>query len=82
MKSLRKYFKETPDTKTAMIWFFAMHGGSLEAQQCVLIDEYDPKTKFYRIWQVEALIRDLSKKHSNSFHLTIFACCREYLDKK
>ena len=45
-----------------------------------MVNEFDDKTEFYKIWKVEALIRVLAKLYPNSYHLAFFACCREVYD--
>ena len=81
-KSVNKYLNLNPDLMIALVWFFACHGGNLEASQCVLVNEYDKRKNFYKIWKVESVIRGIAKKFPNSWSLTIFACCREVLDGK
>jgi hypothetical protein len=66
----------------ALIWFFGAHGVIVDGKQCILINDFDEKLKFYQIWRVESVIRGLSKRRPNSFSITIFACCREVLDGK
>ena len=49
----------------------------MEGKQVVVVDEFDKKTTFYKIWAVEHDIRDSSKKMKNTYTIGLFACCRE-----
>ena len=46
----------------------------------MVLNDFDPKTKYYRIWHVEKFIRYLASAYPNTFHLAFYACCRELYD--
>ena len=50
-----------------------MNGG----MQAWLCNEWDSRTRSYRIVPAESLVRGLAGAHPNSYHVCIFACCRE-----
>ena len=43
-----------------------------------MLNEYDPKNKFYQLFNAEKLIYDLAKSFpKNAYVIGLFACCRE-----
>ena len=76
-KDLTTMLKE-PDTSVFIVYLFACHGVQREGKQCAVVNEYDKRTGFYRLYPAEDDVRRLSKKYPNSYHLVFFACCREY----
>ena len=50
-----------------------MDGG----MQAWLCNEWDSRKGSYRIVSAESLVRGLAGAHPNSYHVCIFACCRE-----
>ena len=59
---------------------FAGHGMIHNNMQVLLCNELDPKTKFYKLFPVEELLRDLAAKYRNVYIVTLFACCRQKFD--
>ena len=49
----------------------------MDGEQVLVINEFNKRTGFYQIWNAEADIRTMAKKHPNTFSVGIFACCRE-----
>ena len=43
----------------------------------MLVNEFDKRSTFYRRFKAESIIRDFSMKLPNTYHIAIFACCRE-----
>ena len=43
----------------------------------LLCNEYDPKTKFYKMYNAEMLLRDMATKCDNTWIIALFACCRQ-----
>ena len=81
MKSqLSKDLKAWNKEKTLVVYILASHGIQENGAQGVVVNEFDEKTGFYKIWKAEALIRVLAKLYPNSYHLAFFACCREVYD--
>lgn len=50
-------------------------------RQVFLVNEYDPKTTFYRLCNVENYIRSFAEDFKNSYQIVVFACCRENLNR-
>ena len=48
----------------------------------VVINDWEKRTTFYKMWPAEADIRDLAKKNNNAYFIGIFACCREIYNPK
>ena len=57
--------------------FFACHGMSLNGTQQIVLNEFDAKMQFYKIYDVENKIRLFSKLFKNCYFVSVFACCRE-----
>ena len=72
-----KRLKASPDKKFLLIYALAGHGMQMDGRQVVLINTYDKKTGFYRIWGIETDIRNLAKNNSNAYLICLLACCRE-----
>ena len=54
----------------------------MDGRQIVLINEYNPKTGFFKIWGIEADIRRLAKDNTNAYIIGLMACCREIFSSK
>ena len=67
-----------PEENHTVIYTIAAHGILRDGKQTVLINEYDKKTGFYKVWNVEANIRLLASTFHNTYHIAFFACCREF----
>ena len=62
------------------IFLFAGHGIIKDGMQCLVLNEYDPQTKFYKLLRVEEKIRLYGAAFQNSYNIAIFACCRDVWD--
>ena len=71
-----KTWKED-NQKPLVIYIFACHGIQESGSQGVVVNEFDKRTEFYKIWKAEAMIRTFAKMFPNSYHLSFFVCCRE-----
>ena len=60
-----------------MMHCYAGHGMNKDGRQVLLINQYDPKGKFYYTAAAETEIRDMAKLYRMSYHFCVFACCRE-----
>jgi hypothetical protein len=60
--------------------FFAGHGMSKKGQQHLLINEFDAKGRYYKMFNAECKIRTYAKTFQNSYHIGVFASCREEFD--
>ena len=78
LKDLKAWKKE--NKKPLVVYIFASHGIQENGSQGVVVNEFDKKTQYYKIWKVEAMIRLFAKLFPNSYHLSFFACCREVYD--
>ena len=81
-RAIRSLLFNAGEEKIAIIWVFACHGGMQNGLQTVIVNQYCRKTRYYKLWHVENLIRQLARKYPSSFHVGIFACCREVLENK
>ena len=50
---------------------------SVNGRQVLLVNSFDKKIAFYRMWGVENDIRNSAKNNRNSYSVALFACCRE-----
>ena len=49
----------------------------VNGRQVLVVNTFDKKTAFYKMWGVENDIRTLAKNNTNSYSVALFACCRE-----
>ena len=49
-------------------------------KQVIVLNEFNERTKFYKLWSIENDIQTIAKKHANSYQLAFFNCGREVLD--
>ena len=71
---------KNPGQNFLIFYIFACHGIQKEGSQSIVINEFDPEAEFYRLWPAEADIRQWSEKFHNTYHVGLFACCREIHD--
>ena len=62
------------------VWLIAGHGIEVNGQQMFVLNEFDKKSGFNKLYPIEGKIRSFSSKFGNSFHLLLAACCRESHD--
>ena len=74
---IAKRLKASPDNTFLLVYALAGHGMQMEGRQIVLINQYDSKTGFYKLWGIEADIRRLATANTNAYIIGLFACCRE-----
>ena len=48
-----------------------------QGSQVVVLNEFYPVTKFYRLWIAEADFRNIADNNSNAYVICCFACDRE-----
>ena len=68
---------ESPEKKHFGIFFFACHGMAWQSMQQILVNEFDDKRGFYKLFGIESTVRTLSEHCKNCYFVCIFACCRE-----
>ena len=76
-KSLTGKFRNAAQLKFLCLMFFACHGMSLNGTQQIVLNQFDTKMQFYKIYDIENKIRLFSKLFKNCYLISIFACCRE-----
>ena len=69
--------KQKPTRKYTVICFFVGHGIVRDCMQEILLNQFDEKDNFYKSFEAERTIRDMSKKYSNAYMVTLFACSRQ-----
>ena len=79
---LKKMMKDQPDKRFAVLCLYAGHGGAKESKQVLVLNIYEKVTQFYRLLGAENDIRENARVYQNSWHMGLFACCRENFDKK
>ena len=79
-KAVGALLKKSGNKKIAIVWCFACHGVQANGMQAVVVNEYNQRLRYYKLWYVENMIRKFARSHPNSFHLSIFACCREVFE--
>ena len=67
-------------TRYTIIWLFAGHGLLADGGQAIVLNEFDPKKKFYKLFAAEKNIRTIADAYPNTYHVCIFACCRQLLE--
>ena len=75
--AILKRIKSEPKKKFVLVYLIAGHGIQTGGLQTVVINEFDEKTRFYKIWGVESDIRDWTENNANVYIVCFFACCRE-----
>ena len=70
-------FIENQNKRYVIFYLFACHGIHKEGTQYVAINELDAETGFYQLFDAEKKIRDFAETYPNSYHIAIFACCRQ-----
>ena len=61
-------------------WLFACHGMIFEASQVILLNNYNHETRWYEMWLAEQNVRAFAETYTNTYHVALFACCREFYD--
>jgi hypothetical protein len=46
----------------------------------MVLNEFDPRRRWYKLFIAEAFIRRIAAKFPNSWQLCLFCCCRENLE--
>ena len=55
---------------------------NVEGQQVLLLNEYDPRTSYYKFWNIEKHIRTIAESYQNTHTMAFCACCRQIYDKE
>ena len=67
MTNIRKRLLAEPHKNFLIVYVFAGHGMNACGKQVLLLNEYNKKSGFYKMFGAEAEIRDIAEKHSNSY---------------
>ena len=59
------------------LFCYAGHGMIQNGTQCILLNQFDKKTGFYKLHQLEKQIRRITQNNHNMYVVAIAACCRE-----
>ena len=54
-----------------------MHGVIKAGSQHIVINEFDQKNNFYKLWPAETTLNNLAESYKNSYVIGVFACCRQ-----
>jgi hypothetical protein len=60
-----------------VVYLFAGHGLDRDGAVSLIVDEFDARSKFYKLCNAESKVKAQAAKHNHSMHLAFFACCRE-----
>ena len=82
MSSIRTRLGAHPQTKHLIVYVLAGHGFNVSGKHIMLLNEYSKRTGFYKLWGIEAEIRDIARNYPNSFQVALFAGSREVLTSK
>ena len=80
MMALQKRLKKNWYKNHLIFFLFAGHGINTGFGQAIILNEFDTRSNFYKIANVEQIIRDIAEKNPNSYSIAIFACCRQNLE--
>ena len=78
---LRKRFINEPHRNFLVFFIFACHGIVDSGKQTVMVNDFNKRTQYYHLYGAEHELRLWSTKHTNSYMVAIFACCREMHNK-
>ena len=78
---VRDRIKLNVDRSFLIFYIFACHGIQIDGKQAVVVNGFDKRAEFYNLYVAETELRQWASKYSNSFHMCIFACCREIHNK-
>ena len=67
MSSIRRRLRAEPNKNFLIVYVFAGHGMNACGKQVMLLNDYDEKTGFYKMFGAEAEIRDIACSHPNSY---------------
>ena len=79
---LRKRFINEPHCNFLVFYIFACHGIVDSGKQTVMVNDFNKRTRYYHLYGAEHELRLWATKHSNSYLIGIFACCREMYNKQ
>ena len=54
----------------------------MDGKQMAVVNDWEKRTEYYKMWPAEADIRDRAAKYKNAYFLGYFACCREIFNPK
>ena len=75
-KELRAAKKSSPQEKHLLFVFFASHGILRDGTQWIVLNEYDKKKEYYKLFGAELKMRSWAEIYPSTYIISIFACCR------
>ena len=81
MMDLYKRFRKNKDTNYVLIFVVAGHGMNADGMQVLPLNEFDPNSNWYKMWNLERFIRTFAENCPNTHTMAFCACCREIYDK-
>ena len=79
---LKKRALAHPDRRMALFYAFAGHGIQRLGNQHLIINQFNKKEGFYKMWNTEYDIRVMAEKYPNTYSCAVYACCREIYSNK
>lgn len=64
---LKQGLREKPEERIHIFYILASHGMMKSGRQVVLINEFNKRISFYKLWQIEFNIRDIADLFPNSY---------------
>lgn len=74
--------KKSPQQDFLVVHVFAGHGVQEAGTQYLLHNEWCKDRRYYKMFAAEEKLRVMAKSLKNSYHIGIFACCRERYEAK
>ena len=75
-KKVCKNAMANPEKKILFLQFYSGHGMTYSGEQVLLSNEFDDKNEWYKMINVEWMVRNSAEFCSNVYFLSIFACDR------
>ena len=80
LRDLKARFRNNPRKKHCILYCFAAHGGVSSGLQCLVHNEFDQRSRWYKLFRAEYFIRQMATKFKNTYQVVFFAACRQVFD--
>ena len=68
IKSINQRLEKNPNKKFMVVYLLDGHGmQDNHRKQVIVLNEFNDKTRFYKLWPIENDIQTIAKKHANSY---------------
>ena len=67
VSSIKKRCRESPAENFLIVYVLASHGMIVDGQQVVLLNQFDERTRYYKMWSAERDIREIAETFANSY---------------